>query len=388
MQKRKVFYLGFQRVGTKSFGMFMEMNGFNYASWDIAQHKGWPELFSRGEYESIIRSRTFQYYDAFSDGPWFQPELVKYLYSAVENSVFVMLTRVPGEWFKSMISLNAGLTVGDLRKHCELYGRMDEYEWLEQNIGIVPGMHLSLFDKPLHYMEQYTQMTEATTEFLRRQPGSEQRFFRGAIEDPDKFRKIADFLGIDDPLIPNAKVHSTGVSMDDVKEAIRRGQEATLAYLRELRVDSSTKDVANEDFVEAVEAGADHYGPYLRVAGTEYRRGRLGAAERLLRRGISLQAGVPKQHVLLSKILERRKQFAEAVEEMRIAIASVDDYGMYHYRLGTLLQKCGRQTEALAAVRRSVELAPGNDQFRIVLGKLERASQPIADEVTESRDAN
>lgn len=374
MKKRKVFYLGFQRVGTKSFGMFMEMNGFDYASWDVSQHKGWPELFSRGEYDAIIQSPTFQYYEAFSDGPWFQPKLVKYLYESVENSVFVMLTRSPAEWFKSMISLNAGLSIGDLRKHCELYGRMDEYEWLTENIGLPPGMHMSLFDKPTHYMEQYVRMTEDTAAFLQQQPDASSRFFRGTLEDPEKFEKLAAFLGIRNPLIPKAKVHQTGVSLDEVKEAIRRGQEATLAYLRELRTASTTREVANEDFVKAIESGAEHYGPYLRVAGTEYRRRDFDAAERLLRRGIALKPGVPKQHMLLSKILERRRQFAEAAEEMRIAIRSADDYGVYHYRLGILLKKCRQRDEAIAALRRAIELSPESEQFRIALKRLETSA--------------
>jgi hypothetical protein len=85
----KIFYIGFQRVGTKSFGNFMRGNGFEVASWRESDVNNWSDDYFEGKFSKIVRSEAFQNYQVFEDAPWFQPFMVKYLYHELPESKFV-----------------------------------------------------------------------------------------------------------------------------------------------------------------------------------------------------------------------------------------------------------------------------------------------------------
>jgi tetratricopeptide (TPR) repeat protein len=82
--------------------------------------------------------------------------------------------------------------------------------------------------------------------------------------------------------------------------------------------------------------------------------GRLGDAERALRRSLELLPGNPASCALLGSVLALARKHAEAVGELREALAALeragvaDGRGQVHYQLAQSLRALGREDEAAA----------------------------------------
>lgn len=229
----KVFYLGFQRVGTKTFGAFLERRGYKVASWRVSRRHGWSQKYLDGDLGGIVRSGAFQRHDAFEDGPWFWPPLAKYIYHEVPGSRFVLLTRPPEDWFKSMISHSGGMTLGEARMHCEVYDRLEDWYWLRENVGMPGDLRLSLFDKPHHYMGVYRKNVLTIKAFFERMPDADERFFCGDLYDPGVWDAVARFLGL--PPVEEEKTphtHRSRVRPRAVLGCVSRGQVYTKTLIQ------------------------------------------------------------------------------------------------------------------------------------------------------------
>jgi hypothetical protein len=210
----KIFYVSFQLVGTKHFGRFMEKNGYKVASWKISEKNRWSQNYYDGKINSIIKSPDFLSAQVFEDGPWFQPFMVKFIYHEFPDAKFVLLTRPPIDWFKSMIKHSGGVTVGLTERHCEVYDRLEDYEWLREHSELKRDACLSLFDKPMHYINIYKKKTLEVKSFFNRMSNSSDRVFIGDLYADDVYERIAHFLCIKRPVFLDRIVHKTKIATE------------------------------------------------------------------------------------------------------------------------------------------------------------------------------
>lgn len=358
MTETKIFYVGFQRVGTKSFGRFMELNGYNIASWDVASKYGWPELYSNADFDTIINSKSFGFYDVFEDGPWFFPKMVKFLYHEVENSKFIMLKRPADDWFKSMISHSAGLTLGNVRRHCEIYDRMDDYEWLRQHTNFNDNMRLSLYDKPNHYMNVYKKNTEEIQLFFEKMSDGKERFFDGDLYDIEKYTKIANFLNIASPISPDVFFHKSTIKVEDVISTINSGQDSTFKSIRTKNKQNKLKSELIEELHTLLELSPDNHRLLFRLGLALFQKGDIEEAAINVKKGINCGSDNPRLHLLMSKIFEKQNDIPNAIVHIKLAIEITNDNPLFYQRLGNLFKKNGSLEEAKLAHERFVDLAP------------------------------
>jgi tetratricopeptide (TPR) repeat protein len=354
----KIFYVGFQRVGTKSFGRFMELNGFNVASWDVSSKYGWSELYSNVNFNAILNSKSFQFYDVFEDGPWFHPELVKFLYHEVKDSKFVMLKRPAEDWFKSMITHSAGFTLGNIRRHCEIYERMDDYIWLRQHTDLSDDMRLSLFDKPEHYMNVYNRKTSEIQLFFERMPDGTDRFFDGDLYDNKKYAKIAEFLKIRKPMLLDVSVHKSAVTIEDVFSVVNDAQNSTFRDVRNKNKLNKIKYNWIEQLRTWLKLAPNNHNLLYRLGKALYVKGDIAEAAKTVKRGLDCCPDYPRLHFLMSNVLEKQNDLPGAIKHIQVAINITDDNPSFHRRYGNLLRKDGRLQEAKLAHQRFTELAP------------------------------
>ncbi|WP_320177137.1 sulfotransferase [Roseovarius pacificus] len=197
--EQKVFCIGFQRNGTTSTGDFCERQlGMARRGYRIAQRRKWSRCWYQGALERIFSDPVFRTGQVFDDGPWWFPKLYETLYEKFPQAKFVMFDRDPEAWFRSMVAHSGGRSPGFTDIHARIYRREDELRELSDgNPGNVPAINgFSLEDKKEHYIGIYRQHNEDAAEFFARR--APDRFFRTDLNDPEKFRKMACFLGFED----------------------------------------------------------------------------------------------------------------------------------------------------------------------------------------------
>lgn len=123
----RVFCISIQRTGTTSVGKFFRDFGFSWAGWPQSARNNWPFLHYEGNYEKIFGSDDFRKANAFEDSPWWYPGFYRVLYHRFPNSKFVLFTRDPDSWFRSMIKHSGGNVLGQPIVHCKNYRRETEY---------------------------------------------------------------------------------------------------------------------------------------------------------------------------------------------------------------------------------------------------------------------
>jgi hypothetical protein len=185
----KIFYIGMQRCGTKSFGEFFKKNGYKVCSWQQSAKYHWPSLGYEGRYLDIIQSNEFQSFEVFEDGPFYSPEFVKFIYNYVEDSYFVYFHRPPEDWYKSMISHSHGMTLGNVTRHCYFYNRLHELHFIQDEIG-TSVKKLPLVGMKNHYVEQYEIHRHKIRSFFS--GTSDNRFFSAPLYSQEKWKQLAN----------------------------------------------------------------------------------------------------------------------------------------------------------------------------------------------------
>ena len=197
--KQKVFCIGFQRNGTTSTGDFCEQQlGLKRCGYPVAQRRKWSRFWYRGEMERVFSDPVFQTGQVFDDGPWWFPKLYEVLYERFPDAKFVMFDRDPEAWFRSLFAHSGGRSPGFTDIHARIYKREDELHHLKTrnagNLAVTNGF--SLDGKKNHYISVYEQHNKDAAEFFART--APENFFRTDLKDPEKFRKMACFLGFKD----------------------------------------------------------------------------------------------------------------------------------------------------------------------------------------------
>ena len=196
-KKIKIFYVGMQRCGTKSFGEFYKKNGFPVCSWAQLAKNKWGHKIYDGKYLEVINSSEFNSYQVFEDGPFYRIDFVKFLYQCFPDSIFIYFHRPAEDWFKSMITHSNGKTLGINKKglevHCNLYDRLQDYLFIKNKMKAYPDK-INLFDNFEHYTNQYKKHQDRIRLFFNDKPAS--RFFEASLYDKDKFKNLEEHFGL------------------------------------------------------------------------------------------------------------------------------------------------------------------------------------------------
>jgi hypothetical protein len=198
---QKIFVISIQRTGTTSTGFFFKQHGFEVAGWFESDRNGWPELACRRAFDEIFQSEDFKTHAVFEDAPWFFPGLYRRLYERIPDSKFVHFTRNSDDWFKSMVSHSGGWTLGDVERHCMIWGRDDDYRWLREHGMLRKNPEgeekMVLWDKPGHYIGLYEKYNREAHEFFGSVENAGQVYFHCDLEDPEKWLRLGEFVGVE-----------------------------------------------------------------------------------------------------------------------------------------------------------------------------------------------
>jgi hypothetical protein len=206
---KKVFCISFQRSGTTSVGRFFSDHGYRVARNNVSAANNWSESWINGNYEKVFNSTDFKYCQVFEDGPWWFPEFYKYLFHRFPDSRFVLMHRTSESWIKSMESHSGGRSLGNTKRHSKVYRREQDYYEQITSFGMDPvpeefeSNGLEIAGHQDHYKWLYELHVREVQEFFFNQDSS--RLFACDLMDSDKWRKMADFIGI--KLLPNYDVH-------------------------------------------------------------------------------------------------------------------------------------------------------------------------------------
>lgn len=205
---QRIFCVSIQRTGTTSVGQFFRDHGLRSAGWGEDMKNNWSTSWIEGDFEQIFNSPDFIAADAYEDSPWFLPEFYKMLYHRFPNSKFILFTRNPREWFRSMLAHSGGTVLGAYRGHAKIYRREEEY-FRRLDEGELEGQpaHPDLTDlRPEHrekmtlhgfedhYVSLYNLHNREVVDFFER--NSPQSLFTARLEDLGKWVRLGEYLGI------------------------------------------------------------------------------------------------------------------------------------------------------------------------------------------------
>lgn len=202
-----IFCISFQRTGTTSVGQFFKDHNYRVATSYISRTHNWTSKWFNGDYESIFNSLDFRSHQVFEDDPWWCLQFYKVLYHRFPNSKFILLERDADKWFDSMVTHSSGKTLGNTFIHSHLYRREKEY----YEISEITNIHTQNTDNLLqltenhrsHYKDLYRLRNKEIKEYFNFFDKS--RLLNANLEDPDKWKKIGAFCGLE--VVTNYEVH-------------------------------------------------------------------------------------------------------------------------------------------------------------------------------------
>jgi hypothetical protein len=194
----KVFCIGIQRNGTTSTGDFCEQQlGMLRRGNALSRELGWSRLWYAGKLDDVFTDPMFRSGQMFDDGPWWFPGVYQQLFETFPRSKFVMFTRDPEEWFRSLQAHSGGRSPGYTDVHARIYGREADYAALTAEAGGKLGPShkngLDLTGQEAHYTAHYQDYILGVQEFFDRNDPN--RLFVTHLDNPHKFGSMAVFLG-------------------------------------------------------------------------------------------------------------------------------------------------------------------------------------------------
>jgi hypothetical protein len=209
---RKVFCIGMQRSGTTSFGNFCRDElGLTRRGFGISIANGWTRAWMANDHERIFSSPDFRTGEVFEDDPWWCPRFYEVLAARFPEAKFVLITRDEDKWFRSLRAHSGGRSPGHTDLHAAIYGRQAEFEALKASgrpFRKINWQGLPLEGQDALYKAAYRAHAEAARDFFARK--APDRLLDIRLEDPDKFRKVAVFLGFPDRAY--ADVHANAIA--------------------------------------------------------------------------------------------------------------------------------------------------------------------------------
>ena len=215
--------------------------------------------------------------------------------------------------------------------------------------------------------------------------------FRAAIEPPPAVIAAAPQP---QPAVPRAPVppapatpvpvaESTVVIDKQVREMTSM-QRAEVAFRKGVtQLQESRASAAETSFREALREDQNHVASRQALLGLLLEAKRNDEAEQLLKRALELNPRQPRHAMVLARLEVERGEVTGAINTMVAALPYVQSDPEYYAFLAALLQREGRQREAVDYYRAALRSAPGNALWLMGLGISLRATSQFA----EARDA-
>lgn len=221
----KIFCLSIQRSGSTSVGDFLENLGLVRPGWAGSRDNKWAELFFEAKYEELFGSTAFKKAQVLDDGPWWYPKFYEMLHDRFPQAKFILVERDADSWFQSMCLHSGGRNPGHTGRHCKIYQRQEDLQWLVDNYGVNPELRnqIDITCSASHYKKIYrAHYADCRAYFTE----TKADFFSASLTDSDLFERLAKFVGH-----PNEKtpVHTN--------RSDQRQKHRLMEYLRHLRGD-------------------------------------------------------------------------------------------------------------------------------------------------------
>lgn len=184
--KKKVFCIGFQKTGTTSLGKALETLGYNVCGPVGVTN---PDIEEKALIWALER---IKYYDAFQDNPW--PLLYKELDFLYPGSKFILTTRSPRSWIKSMYKY-----FGSYESAAEV--------WIYGGVGTpIKNRH--------GFVKRFKKHNADVRDYFKDRPDDflELNFAKGHGWD-----ELCSFLEIEKPMIPFPTSNKSGVLTTEIQ---------------------------------------------------------------------------------------------------------------------------------------------------------------------------
>jgi hypothetical protein len=194
---RRVFCLSLPRNATGSWLRFCADAGL--ATPAPARTATWSAAWLRGDMEAIFADPAFLAAQAFAGAPWSLPEFYKVLCQSFPRARFVLFTREPEAWWRSLLAAGGGLAAESNRLHAKRWRReLDFFRALHageiDDRDDARGRQLPLHAHAAHYLDAYRLHNSEVLDYFGRH--APEALHWGELEDPRKWARLADFLGV------------------------------------------------------------------------------------------------------------------------------------------------------------------------------------------------
>ncbi|MBP6978709.1 MAG: hypothetical protein KBB71_10390 [Lentimicrobiaceae bacterium] len=195
-KNQKIFCISLQRSGTTSVGQFLKDHEFKVAGYGEHSEE-WSNLWEKGDYEGIFKSKMFRENQAFEDNPWWSTDFYRFLNFKFPNARFILLYRDSDKWFDSMISHGLIKYHSHSYGHSKIYFRLNEYyNRSRYNYPVMDDEQIiaEFESKREHYKSVYELYNREVVEYFAK--NAPNKLFHTNLEDKDKWEKMANFLDI------------------------------------------------------------------------------------------------------------------------------------------------------------------------------------------------
>ena len=137
-------------------------------------------------------------------------------------------------------------------------------------------------------------------------------------------------------------------------------------------------DRAIENFKKAVEIDRDFYAARTNLAVLYSRQGKNNLAKQQLNKALEINPELADIHYSLGLLLSEQGLYEEAVKHLEKAASGMVNNARVYYNLGRLLDFLHRDKEAETALRKTIEIAPGNINYLQTIAKFYMARRQFA----------
>ncbi len=185
-----------------------------------------------------------------------------------------------------------------------------------------------------------------------------------ALADPDPMVRVGALDALEGVRGPEL-IPVVAPKLSDPVLAVRLRAVSLLAGVPDASLPAEDRDAwtrAVADFEAAQRLNADRPEARATLAGFYVQRGRLAEAEPEYLAALKLDPHFSPAAIGLAEIYRQRGEGPKAIDLLKTAAAAGGDGGVHH-ALGLELVRAKRYDEALAELKRAVELAPGDSRF-------------------------